>query len=584
LAGWTCKLADAIWVFYDDRDMDKIHRCLSLPTPFVGVHQEFPIVDPLNDEVNGHVHVCMTFGSAEQMFNLKSTLAAVIKLQSLARGWLVRKAFGYWKRFELTGLEDDQHEQPSLDGDSTRAMKAQEPVDANVSTTTIPGHENAEVVDSSDIPTTNNDHSRQRVVCVELRIEIRENYAKFREDDSIIGCEVDGHLWFNCADAALSPSSSSTTGPRFTLWWDAHDVQLNSHFVHTLQASSPITGFRLRDVVLLFRVAPQSTARMKRSEDKTIGGLHGTAATDLASVALGAQGGLGGGHEIASGVIHLSKDVDLPITWDSSNIRIPSRHSAAVLPLRIGMRISYELFDAVGPHPLNESIEVNESEPHDQVTTVQTLSRTERLLPASLRLSLDLQRIADVKDMIQERFAAMNRQLDEGAQAAHVLARVMDRGSLRIAIFMSLCLGMELHPEESSHQDVFRDGLSRWHKQFRFDGIELEMSNSVQVLPSITQGEVHVLVHPELVAYLQEESLNVEIFVCEDREEGISVGAVSVPLAAMLFRPSGVQGSFSVRVDNGEFEIPEAFEVCELIQAFLITTSLSRPRWRASVY
>ncbi|TMW66169.1 hypothetical protein Poli38472_003934 [Pythium oligandrum] len=495
----------------------KLHGLCRQISPLVGIDEDIPIANPLTGTTTGSMHVKIALGTAEQLFNLRATIKAVTKFQSIVRGYQVRQALGFPTWHLESSAQSSQLLTPSSDYDDVGSSQAVQ-------------HDT-----SPDVPPRMVERS-VRFIQLDIRLELRGPSAQQR-GFSTVGCEVHGKLRLGNEALVLGADG----GLQFVLWWDANDQRLNSQFVHSFHShNGSAMEIRLHDVSAMFQIIPQHVSKgISTGED------IGQAALDLSSLWHSSTVQTSTEKEESQTVV---RDVDLPITWSPGN-----RNDIEALPLRVSIKI-YQEDSTTDAEPTQQIVTIED----ERVVTSTTIATMERLLPASLALCFDFQRLSDLKMLVSEVWKGLSTRTDVDEESRVLVRSILETGHGFLAMEFSICLGNEVHNAEKQSKTVVYDNVSRrWFKQFRLEAIPVDIVDGVQLLPSVACVEALVIVHPELIEKLQESNLDVSLWLRGEEAKTattlprIDLGVVSVPLAPILFRPNGVQGSFPVQNSKG---------------------------------
>ncbi|KAF1320303.1 hypothetical protein FI667_g12556, partial [Globisporangium splendens] len=385
----------------------------------------------------------------------------------------------------------------------------------------------------------------------QIRVEIRDCWPgprvsgvkkqlKSDEAASVLGCEVQGELRIH-SDVSFHPRESKTV--QFALWWDASNRQLNSHFVHSIQSTE--TGPRADiDKAEFTFLVENDFVRSTFAESVT-----GKATLDLRRFFANEDND----EAIPGNLSYICHDVDVPIKWQQQENKREKLCSS--FPLRISYQVSANPLTNATKLQVNELLDTSrvladdtQNYPSSMITTA--VSTTRRLLPATIVVSTAIASITDLKHAIEERWSQVCAIPSERHLKKH-LETVLERKSASIIFECNACVGVEVE-EADENGDGFllfkKDG--KWYKKIRLPAARIEVSNSQQTLsPLFHLLRISVIVHPEALQSLQQECLVVKILSwSEEQNVEFELGVVSIPVAAVLFRPSGVQGAFPIQI------------------------------------
>lgn len=395
----------------------------------------------------------------------------------------------------------------------------------------------------------------------EIRIEIRECWSVARvggtkeqasrnQSPSILGCELQGELLVH-GDQRTHPSEPKAV--QFALWWDASNRQLNSHFVHSFRSKEHIKtagASGIRGVAFAFHVQNDF---LRSSSAQPV---SGSAALDLRHF-FASERDAG---DTTEKLVHIRQDIDIPIEWQQQEGS--KALLCSVLPLQISYQVSA---NASTPstqfHPIEllDASRVLEDEPSlSNWMKTTAVSTTRRLLPATITLSTKIRSISDVKHAIEERWSQVCANPSDVQLKKH-LETVLHRESVTVMFECNACLGVEIDEASADSRDEIVNSFQlykqngRWYKTFRLTTAHIDVTNRKQVLSSLLPStQVSIVVHPEALQSLQDDCLDIKIFSrCEEGDAEYELGVVSVPVAAVLFRPTGVQGTFPIQVGEG---------------------------------
>lgn len=211
-------------------------------------------------------------------------------------------------------------------------------------------------------------------------------------------------------------------------------------------------------------------------------------------------------------------------------------------------------------HTIQPSKQTQDEE-HNPSISMKTASflTTRQLLPANISVSIQVLSISDLMHAIEEKWSQVCASASELELKKHLEGLLTD-GVVTAILECDFCLGVEIE-ETTEARSMERDGATsrlykksgRWYKHLRFPATQCAVMNSKQLLQMRSPLRVQVVVHPEVIQIIQDECLNIRILSwCPRSNCEYHIGTTSVPIAAMLFRPSGVQGAFSIAIGDGK--------------------------------
>lgn len=188
-----------------------------------------------------------------------------------------------------------------------------------------------------------------------------------------------------------------------------------------------------------------------------------------------------------------------------------------------------------------------------------SFSTTRRLLPAKITMSIQVLSVTDLMHAIEEKWSQVCASASKLELKKHLEGLLTD-GVITAILECDFCLGVEIE-ETTEARSMERSGATsrlykksgRWYKHLRFPATQCAVMNSKQLLQMRSPLQVQVVVHPEVIQIIQDECLGIRILSwCPRSNAEYHIGTVSVPIAAVLFRPSGVQGAFSIAIGDGK--------------------------------
>lgn len=210
--------------------------------------------------------------------------------------------------------------------------------------------------------------------------------------------------------------------------------------------------------------------------------------------------------------------------------------------------------------PNDSSILMQEAElGPSSLLTIASSPNARRLLPATITLSIQVHSITGLMHAIEEQWSQVCTSPSKLELKKHLEGLLTD-GVATTILECDFCLGVELE-DTAEARSMGRSGTTArlykknglWYNHLRFPATQCAVMNSKQLLQIRSPLQLQVVVHPEVIQIIQDECLDIRILSwCPRSNTEYNIGIVSVPTAAVLFRPSGVQGAFSIAIGEGK--------------------------------
>ncbi|CEG38142.1 C2 domain [Plasmopara halstedii] len=550
--------------------------------PSIDIGGAFPIINPFTGLLSGYLRARVCIGTAEQLLTWVKIIPKLVKLQGMVRGVLSRKQIHCYT--SSTTLRPDPI--------TSRSVAIPDEINRSDSQSTAPtltsdiisfGHScwKEDASNNQSESSLNNEKAcggefvtKSSLILRKIRFEVCQSWRSGMQNDKykdegcengartctpLLGCELQGQIVL----IGDSEYPGNVIDLPFALWWDAADKKLNSHFSHSFQ----VNGLLKKEVASL---GSQSQVLFALHVENGFFGLQsretitGEARLNLYEelIQCTTKGDRIGQHaEVENHV-----NVNIPIVWD----RGESGHRA--LPSAIPLTISYQMSKSENMTALTELNTDNLENADAFCSTVGArhhvgadLSdvRDVRLIPASLVLSFHLLSIEDFERLLDENrhLLIANLSSSTGKSSDHFSDLLDTQYDARCVCFdTTICLGNSLHEMEKKYQQndvanhdsrirVYMEN-GKWFKRWRSPDITIPVTGDkrTKTFEDVFM-RIHLLLNSDTVAILQQDCARVSVLLsCEICREPHELGCVSFPLAAVLYRPDGVRGMFSIRV------------------------------------
>ncbi|RLN06823.1 hypothetical protein BBJ28_00008689, partial [Nothophytophthora sp. Chile5] len=450
---------------------------------------------------------------------LTSTIRAVIKLQSIVRGFVCRKRLGYHQFHRISATDEASRLMMRSRDDEAGDGRSESHSTAPTASTRAWGGERS--IDLREFNDGGGSLEKRSDACIDelegadsgswlhkIRFDIRACWRMVQKNTAggnaareepqhegnnvapLLGCELQGQLVL--VNDSTERSSEGAKRIPFALWWDAVDSNLNSFFEHSFNGRGGSSFISSKEAAGLPCVGPRSQLLFAfRVENGFFGAqlretVMGEARLDLYRTLVESEARDNHEESGIAGVVDKGAhcvDVDVPIQWDGwgqegrrncKDANLASQRLPCVLPLKISYRVSSNLSlqrpqDRCFTPESELSDELFVDEEHRGISTA--VSTTKQLVPASIALALNLLTLADFKHALHEkRRQVLNHDADMEGLTCHYLDELVrnDCDSQVAVIFdVKICLGTELHEHEEAgdqwqQQKKYSNGAESW--------------------------------------------------------------------------------------------------------------------------
>ncbi|RLN59775.1 hypothetical protein BBJ28_00003688 [Nothophytophthora sp. Chile5] len=492
---------------------------------------------------------------------LASTIRAVIKLQSIVRGFVCRKRLGYHHFHRISATDEPSRLMMRSCDDEAGDNRSESHSTAPTASTRAWGGERS--IDLREFNDGGGSLEKRSDACIDeledadsgpwlhkIRFDIRKcwrmvqkntaggNVAREEPQDEgnniapLLGCELQGQLVL--VNDSTERSSEGAKGIPFALWWDAVDSNLNSFFEHSFQGRGGSSFVSSNEAADLPCVGPRSQLLFAfRVENGFFGAqsretVMGEARLDLYRTLVVSEARDKRGKSGIAGVDDKGArcvDVDVPIQWDGWGQEGRRNSKDINLASHFPLKISYRVSSNLALQRPQDRCFTPESELSDELFVDEgrrgistAVSTTKRLVPASITLSLNLLTLADFKHALHEkRRQVLKHGADTEGLMCHYLDEFVrnDRDSQAAVVFdVKICLGTELHEQEEAEdqwQQQKKDSNGaeswlvtengRWYKHWRSSQVFLRVYSSNSQSPSEQQLPQQLAMQTQLILH-----------------------------------------------------------------------------------